>query len=247
MATKTFALEYTLAENANASVGVVIVAAGSATRMGGINKILASIDGESVIWHTINAFNSNPLIGKIVVVTREDMIPDLQNIVDVSAFLKVSDIIKGGTCREESVKKGFEMLTKNQNIKTVLIHDGARPLISDEVINRVVSGVEEFSAVVPAVKAKDTMKKIGALGKIEQTVSNLSNIQTPQGFSVEIFKTALEKAGDKLDIFTDDASIVEAANIPVYSVMGDYKNIKITTPEDMVLAKAYLKLIKGEM
>lgn len=248
MQTKTFELEYTKTTDNNCSVGVIIVAAGSASRMGGINKILAPLSGEPTICHTISAFNNNPLVSEIVLVTREDMVLNLQNLTDEYGFLKVTDIIEGGSCREESVKKGFERLIKNQNIKTVLIHDGARPLVSNEVVSRVVNAVEEFSAVVPAVPVKDTIKKIGALGKVEETVdrTNLVNIQTPQGFAVETFKIALEKAGDRLDVFTDDASIAEAADIPVYTVTGDYKNIKITTPEDLILAEAYMKIMEGE-
>lgn len=248
MSTKTFSLEYTKTDSANASVGVIIVAAGSASRMGGINKILAPLSGKPVIAHTISAFNNNPNVLDIVLVTREDMILDLQKIADEYAFLKVTDIIEGGSCREESVKNGFERLIKNEKIKTVLIHDGARPLISNDVINSVIKSAEEFFAVIPAVPVKDTIKKIGELGRVEQTVKreNLVNIQTPQGFSVEIFKSSLEKAGEDLSQFTDDASIAEKAGVRVYTVMGDYKNIKITTPEDVVLAEAYLNFIKGE-
>ena len=247
MQTKTFELTYTKTADQNGSVGVIIVAAGSASRMGGVNKILVPVMGKSVICHTVAAFNSHPQVSDIVLVTREDMILDLQNKVNEFGFLKVTDIIVGGNCREASVRCGFERLTKNKNIKTVLIHDGARPLVSEEVTNRVINAAEEFSASVPAVPVKDTVKKIGALGKVEQTIEreNLVNIQTPQGFKVEVFKTALEKAGEDLSSFTDDASIAEAANIPVYTVMGDYKNIKITTPEDVILAEAYLKALEG--
>lgn len=248
MSTKTFSLEYTKTDSVNASVGVIIVAAGSASRMGGVNKILAPLSGRPVIAHTLSAFNSSPDVSDIVLVTRGDMILDLQNIADEYGFFKVTDIIEGGNCREESVKKGFERLIKNPAIKTVLIHDGARPLVSGGLISSVVNSTEEFSATVPAVPVKDTVKRVGALGKVAETVdrTNLVNIQTPQGFSVERFKTALERAGEELSRFTDDASIAEAADIPVYTVMGDYKNIKLTTPEDMLLAEAYLKLIEGE-
>ncbi|MBQ7108633.1 MAG: 2-C-methyl-D-erythritol 4-phosphate cytidylyltransferase [Clostridia bacterium] len=248
MQTKTFELSYIKTADNNASVGVIIVAAGSASRMGGVNKILAPLMQKPVICHTIEAFNSHPLVSDIVLVTRNNMILDLQKITDQYGFLKVTDIIEGGNCREESVKKGFERLTKNPKIKTVLIHDGARPLVSEQVINRVINAAEEFSATVPAVPVKDTIKKVGALGKVEQTVDRegLVNIQTPQGFSVELFKSALQKAGDDLSRFTDDASIAEAASYSVYTVMGDYKNIKITTPEDIFLAEAYFKTIKGK-
>ena len=172
----------------------------------------------------------------------------MQKISDEYGYLKVTDVITGGNCREDSVKKGFERIIKNSNIKTILIHDGARPLVSEQVINSVINATEEFSAVVPTVPIKDTVKVVGLLGRVEQTVEreNLVSIQTPQGFAVEIFKTAVSKAGDDLSKYTDDASMVEAANIPVYTVMGDYKNLKITTPEDIVLAEAYLEIIKGD-
>lgn len=246
--TKTFSLEYVQTDTVDSSVGVIIVAAGSASRMGGINKILTSLSGRPVIAHTIAAFNNSPIIRDIVLVTREDMILDLQKILDQYGFFKVTDIVTGGSCREESVKNGFERLIKNKKIKTVLIHDGARPLVSEEVICSTVKGAEEFLAVIPAVPVKDTVKKIGSLGRVEETVerANLVNVQTPQGFSVSVLSDAFEKAGDDLSAFTDDASLAENAGHTVYTVMGDYKNIKITTPEDTVLAEAYLNLIKGE-
>ena len=246
MQTKTFELTYTKTDSSNASVGVIIVAAGSASRMGGVNKILAPLCQKPTICHTISAFNNNPLVSEIVLVTRDDMILDLQKLADEYGFLKVTDIITGGSCREESVKKGFERITKNQNIKNVLIHDGARPLISQKVITSVINAVEEFLAVIPVVKAKDTMKRIDTLGKVEQTLANIVNVQTPQGFSVPLLREAFEKAKDDLSAFTDDASIVESAENPVYTVMGDYKNIKITTPEDLILAELYLKRLEVE-
>ena len=246
MQTKTFELTYTKTEDNDGLVGVIIVAAGSASRMGGVNKILAPLSGKPTICHTISAFNNNPLVSEIVLVTRDDMVLNLQKIADEYGFLKVTDIITGGSCREESVKKGFERITKNQNIKNVLIHDGARPLISQKVITSVINAVEEFLAVIPVVKAKDTMKRIDTLGKVEQTLANIVNVQTPQGFSVPLLREAFEKVGDDLSAFTDDASIVESAENPVYTVMGDYKNIKITTPEDLILAELYLKRLEVE-
>ena len=248
MSTKTFELVYTALNSQESNVGVIIVAAGSASRMAGTNKILAPIMGKSVISHTLLAFNNHPLVGDIVLVTRKDMILDLQKEVEKGGFNKVTDIIEGGNCREESVKKGFQRLIKNEKIKTVLIHDGARPLVGEDVIDRVIKASEEFMATVPAVSVKDTIKRIGTLGKVEETVDreNLVHIQTPQGFAVSVLKDSFEKAGEDLSLFTDDASLAERANYPVYTVEGDYKNIKITTPEDLILAEAYIKSIEGE-
>ena len=223
MSIKTFELVYTALNSQESNVGVIIVAAGSASRMAGTNKILAPIMGKPVIFHTLLAFNNHPLVGDIVLVTRKDMILDLQ----------------------KEVEKG---LIKNEKIKTVLIHDGARPLVGEDVIDRVIKASEEFMATVPAVRVKDTIKRIGTLGKVEETVDreNLVHIQTPQGFSVSLLKDSFEKAGEDLSLFTDDASLAERANYPVYTVEGDYKNIKITTPEDLILAEAYIKSIEGE-
>lgn len=243
MVTKTFNLEFALNENSASNVGVVIVAAGSATRMAGTNKILAPIMGKPLIWHTILAFEQNPKVGQIVIVTRDDMVLDLQNIVTKGEFSKVTDIVCGADSRQGSVKCGADVLLKSRDIKTVLVHDGARPLVSSDVIDRVISAAEEFKATVPAVPVKDTVKRVGALGKVEETLNreNLVNIQTPQGFSAEVLLKAFENAGNNLATFTDDASMVESSGVSVYTVMGDYKNIKITTPEDLILAQAYLR------
>ena len=243
MVTKTFSLEFALNQNTAADVGVVIVAAGTATRMAAQIKKLHPIWARPLIWHTILAFEQNPRVAKIVIVTRDDMVPDLQNIVIKGEFSKVTDIVCGADNRQGSVKCGADLLFKSSDIKTILVHDGARPLISNDVIDRVVAATEEFKATAPAVPVKDTIKKVGASGKVEQTLNreNLVNIQTPQGFSSDVLFTAFKKAGDDLSAFTDDASMVENSGVSVYTVMGDYKNIKVTTPEDLILAEAYLK------
>ncbi len=243
MVTKTFNLEFALNKNTDQTVGVVIVAAGTASRMGGVNKILAPIMGRPLIWHTVLPFEQNPKVGQIVIVTRDDMILDLQNLVTKGEFTKVTDIVCGKESRQGSVKCGADLLFKNANIKTVLVHDGARPLVTNDVIDRVILAAEEFKATAPAVPVKDTVKKVGALGKVEETLNreNLVNIQTPQGFATDVFQKAFEKAGENLASFTDDASMVENSGNAVYTVMGDYKNIKVTTPEDLILAEAYLR------
>ena len=246
MTTKTFSLEYTAEKlydsEASTDTAVIIVAAGSASRMGGINKILSPLCFLPVIQRTIAAFEAHPAVKSIVVVTKEDMLADIQKIVLKADFLKVTDIVLGGASREESVKCGFDILSKNEEIKKVLVHDGARPLVSFDVIDRVITATDSFGAAIPAVAVKDTIKKVGAIGKVVETLErdNLVNIQTPQGFKTEILKDAFFKADKDLDAFTDDSSLVEAAGYSVYTVKGDYKNIKITTPEDMLIASAYI-------
>ena len=247
MSLKTFNITYTKEEKketfAYGKVGVIITAAGSASRMEGQNKILASLVGIPVIARTIMAFQDILPIEKIVVVTREDMVADIQNLVAEYNLFKVSDIVVGGPSRQESVRNGFYLLGADADIKTVLIHDGARPLVSSKVIEGVISAAEEFGAAIPVVAPKDTVKVTGALGKVINTPdrSTLCLVQTPQGFKTENYKKALESAEEELANFTDDSSVVENAGITVYTTLGDYKNIKITTPEDLELASAFLK------
>lgn len=248
MKIKTFSLEYTMTEkeshaNIIPNTGVIIVAAGSSSRMGGINKILSPLCGIPVIQRTIFAFEKIAAVKSIVLVTRDDMIADIQRIISDAGFSKVTDIVSGGECREESVKNGFDILSKDCAIKEVLVHDGARPIISEDVINSVITATDSFGAAIPAVAVKDTVKRVGALGRVEETLirDGLVNIQTPQGFKTEILSDAFLKFTDDLSRFTDDSSLAEAAGNAVYTVMGDYKNIKITTPEDMLIATAYIE------
>lgn len=248
--TKTFNLEYTKTESllkyegAPAETGVVIVAAGSASRMGGLNKITAELLGVPVIIRTLRTFDNLPQVKSIVVVTRQDMILDLQKLISDFEISKVTDIINGGASRAGSVKNGFEVLEKDKAIKNVLIHDGARPLISEKVIINVLTATQEFSAAIPVVPLKDTVKRIGALGRVEETLdrSSLVSVQTPQGFSMGCYRKALDDANENegIDKFTDDSALVENAGFKVYTVEGDYKNIKITTPEDMSVAMALI-------
>ena len=252
--TKTFSLEYTkekayqTPEQGDCSIGVIIVAAGSASRMAGVNKITAKLCGEPVIVRTLRAFDCINEIKSIVLVTRPDLVCDLQNIVARAEISKVTDIVPGGSCRAASVKNGFEVLKKDSEIKTVLIHDGARPLVSEKVIRNVITAAEEFSAAIPVVPVKDTIKRVGALGRVEDTPdrTKLVSVQTPQGFSAQCYQSALDKAGDSVDAFTDDSALVESAGFTVYTVEGDYKNLKITTPEDMAVAEALLRLEWGQ-
>ncbi len=242
----SFKLEYetkvqTVAEDFEAA-GVIIVAAGSASRMGGINKILTPILGVPVIARTVSAFQNHTSVTKIVIVTSENMLADISRIVGEYNLTKVSDTVLGGATRKESVIKGFNALIAAGDIKTVLIQDGARPLVTAEVIDNVLIGVRSFGAAVPTVPVKDTVKIIGALGKIESTPKreNLAAAQTPQGFRIELYKKALDKMEPDRE-YTDDSSIAESAGITVYSVKGDPKNIKITTPEDLRVAESFLE------
>lgn len=234
-------LQYEVDDKSSDGVTVIVVAGGSSARMGQ-NKLLMNVGGIPVLARTLKVFQQSHSISNIILVAAKETVLEYQNLCESYMITKVSDIVEGGQSRQQSVLCGIKMLdTKDE---TVLIHDAARPLVSDEIICRVISGLNEYNAVIPAVKVKDTIKQIDENGIVIKTVKrdNLVQVQTPQGVNVKAYLAALE--GKDLNTFTDDASILEAAGDKVLTVEGDYKNIKITTPEDVTVAEAFLK---GEM
>lgn len=233
-----FELEFKQVKTPETALPVVIVAAGKSSRMKGIDKQLTELLGMPVLARTLRAFEQNPLISEIVVVTREEKVQSVYELAKKYSVAKLSSVVLGGECREESVKNG--LLKLSGKYEKALVHDGARPLVSSTVISRVALSLLEEDCVVCGVKVKDTIKKINAEGAVEQTLNRdeLIAVQTPQGVNIESF---LSFAKDKpLESFTDDAALLEAAGISVKTVEGDMKNIKITTPEDMLLAEIYL-------
>jgi 2-C-methyl-D-erythritol 4-phosphate cytidylyltransferase len=229
-------LEYTLSQN-KGTVPVIVVAAGASSRMGGTNKQLAEVGGVPVIIKTLQKFENNKNISNIILVVRDEDLFTIQMLADKYMISKVSDIVCGGKNRQESVLKGFARLP--ENAEKVLIHDGARPFVSDVIIDSVIDGLNEYSAVTCGVKVKDTIKRVSQGGIAEETLErdSLRAIQTPQGVRVQEYLTAVENAD--IANFTDDTSIMEAAGHKVLIVDGDYKNIKITTKEDLILANAF--------
>ena len=219
---------------------VIVVAAGSSSRMQGQNKQFIELGGIPVIARTLLSFENCPIIKNIILVVRAEDVFSLQMLAEKYGISKLSDIVCGGDSRQESVLKGFSRLGKDET--AVLIHDGARPLITDQIISSVADSLKEHSAVTCAVKVKDTIKEIDQNGKVTKTLNRekLVAVQTPQGVKVEDYLAAVEKLGDVKN-FTDDTSIMEAAGYDVYTVDGSYKNIKITTPEDIPAAESFLE------
>ncbi len=232
-------IEFTVKDNVS-GIPVIIVAAGSSTRMG-TNKQFLEIAGIPVIARTLQAFQNCEVVSRIILVTRAEDIFSLQSLGSVYGISKLSDIVCGGNSRQESVLKGFERLAKDE--KNVLVHDGARPLVSDKVITSVAAALENHSAVTCAVKVKDTIKQIDENGKVIKTLirDSLVAVQTPQGVRKDEYLNAVEKAED-VSVFTDDMSVMESAGFDVFTVEGDYKNIKITTPEDIPAAVGFLEV-----
>jgi 2-C-methyl-D-erythritol 4-phosphate cytidylyltransferase len=218
--------------------GAVIVAAGTASRMGGIDKVMAPLKGEPMIVHSVRAFQQCDAIKEIVVVTRPDLIVPIMDL--CHEFDKVQAVIVGGASRPESVAIGLNALSAK--VKLAAIHDGARPLVTFEVIDRTVRAANSYGAAAPGVPVKDTVKTVVG-GIVENTPdrSLLKAIQTPQVFDADLLRAALEKANKDAVPITDDCSAVERLGMSVRIVEGDERNIKVTTPLDLKLAELILE------
>lgn len=230
-------LDYTINEQCG-NIPVIVVAAGASSRMQGISKQLAEIGSVPVIIRTLKAFENCDQISNIILVVRTEDLFQIQMLCEKYMITKLSDIVCGGNSRQESVLKGFSRLP--EDAKKVLIHDGARPFVDSKIIYSVADALEKHSAVTCAVRVKDTIKKVDENGKVLKTVprEDLVSVQTPQGVWVSEYLAACESAD--VAKFTDDTSIMEAAGYEVFVTEGSYKNIKITTKEDLILAKAFL-------
>jgi len=218
--------------------GAVIVAAGNASRMGGIDKVMAELDGEPMIVRTVRAFQEAIAIKEIVIVTRQDLIEPIGQL--TAGFDKVKAVVCGGSSRQESVEKGLDALSKE--CKLAAIQDGARPLISQAVIDRTVRAAHTYSAAAPAIPVKDTIKVVNG-GIVDHTPdrATLRAIQTPQVFDYQLLRAALKKARIEELAVTDDCSAVELMGMSVKIVEGDERNIKVTTPMDLMIAKLLLE------
>jgi len=218
----------------------VIVAAGQSSRMKGEDKILLQLDGISVIERSIRSFQESDMVDEIIVVTRKDLIGYMQSLCSARSFDKVHAITEGGESRIHSVMRGLDRVSKKTGF--VAIHDGARPLVTAELINGVIEKAVTYHAAAPAVPVKDTIK--AAHNHIVTDTpdrSSLFAVQTPQVFDYDLLRGALQQALAKNLPITDDCSAVEAMGMSVYLAAGSEENIKITTPMDVILAEAILK------
>lgn len=218
--------------------GAVIVAAGNASRMQGKDKILEDLGGKPVIVRSVEAFQNCDAIKEIVLVTREDQILRITAL--TRQFSKVRAVVAGGEDRAASVRAGLGALS--DKVKLAAIHDGARPLVTDLVIDRVVRAANTYGAAVPAISVKDTVKVVFG-GVVQKTLdrNSLCAIQTPQVFDFDLLRGALKKAFQEGTVITDDSSAVENMGMSVKIVEGDERNIKITTPLDLKIAKLFLE------
>lgn len=221
------------------AVCAVIVAAGSSRRMGGENKLLLEIDGVPVLARTLSAFQKCAAIRDIVLVCREQDIMPYTELAKAFSIDKLCTVTRGGETRTESVLAGITAAPENAVL--VAVHDGARPLVSEAVITEAVTTAAEYGAAAPVVPVKDSIKRIEN-GKIAADVprDTLAAVQTPQVFRRELLLDALQSAAASGRSFTDDCAAVEELGQTVSATEGSYENIKVTTPEDILVAEAFM-------
>ena len=223
------------------SVSAVIVAAGTSKRMNdGVDKLAVQLSGKSLLAWTISRFESTEIIDEIIVVTREDEIGTVKEMIKSEGFRKVSSVVKGGAYRQHSTQNGLNVVSDDS--KVVLIHDGARPLIRTSDIKRIVESAEENGAALLAVPSKDSVKEVQN-GIVTQTLPRESVwlAQTPQGFRKELLQEAFTSAEKEGYIGTDEASLVERIGKDVAVVEGHSSNIKVTVTSDIEVVHSLLK------
>jgi 2-C-methyl-D-erythritol 4-phosphate cytidylyltransferase len=216
----------------------IIPTAGSGQRMkSDVPKPFLKLAGVPVIVHTLRAFESCVDVAGVVVVVQEDLLEDFRSTIAAEGFRKVREVVSGGATRTQSVRNGLKLLPRDVDL--VMVHDGVRPLVTAKVIEDGARIAVEFGAAVAAVPVKPTLKVVDPRSSlITETLDRtlVWEIQTPQVFRRELIDRAY--GGD--ENATDDAALVEKLGVPVKIYMGDHRNIKITTAEDLIIAEALL-------
>ena len=219
----------------------LVVAAGSSTRMDGVNKVLQPLDGVPVLVRTLAAFQVAGSVDEIIVAAREEDILEISQLCRTYGLTKCAKVIRGGESRVHSAL--LAALEASPEMELLAVHDGARPLVTPELIDRVAAAAARCSAAAPAVVVKDTVKAVREDGGVEETLDRdrLRAVQTPQIFQASLLKAALQSALEQGAPVTDDASAVERLGKVVFLVEGEEENLKITTPMDLILAEAVVK------
>ena len=223
-------------------VGAVVVAAGESRRMQGIDKIFHPLDGIPIVWHSILALQSHPSVVDVALVTSRNNFERAEELVDTQGYQGSVSVCEGGERRQDSVLQGLSSI---KECGLVVVHDGARPFINRELIDRGITTAMESGAAIAAVPVKDTIKASDSDGMVTQTIprDRLWAIQTPQVFRTSLLEEAHRQVTDTV---TDDASMVEAIGHPVQLFLGSYYNIKVTTLEDLTIANAIIDRIKSK-
>jgi 2-C-methyl-D-erythritol 4-phosphate cytidylyltransferase len=209
--------------------------------MGGVDKTFAPILGRPLVAHTLDRFESSPLIDEIVLVLAEDSLEQGQKLVQERGYRKVAHVCAGGQRRQDSVRNGLELLAP---CDWVMVHDGARPCLDDAMLQRGLDAAAECGSAVAGVPVKDTIKLVTPDQMVSDTPdrSQLWAAQTPQIFRYDLLLEAHQTCTQDV---TDDAAMVESLGHPVKMFLGAYENIKVTTSDDLVIAEAFLKGSSG--
>ena len=222
-------------------VGAVIAAAGSSSRMEGVDKTFAPILGLPLVVHTMDRFELSPLVHQIVLVLSKDSVDLGKQMVQQRGYTKVTSVCAGGRRRQDSVRFGLEQLTA---CEWVMVHDGARPCLDDAMLQRGLEAAAESGSAVAGVPVKDTIKVVSMDQTVQETPdrSLLWAAQTPQVFR---YRTLLDSHYACTQDFTDDAAMVESMGYRVKMFLGAYENIKVTTADDLIIVEAFLKASSG--
>lgn len=222
-----------------ADTSAILVCAGNASRMGGVNKILMPLGESNVVGYSMLAFQNSPDIAEIIVVTKPENFDAIRETADRLGITKLAQLTQGGNTRQRSVMQGLRLVS--QTSQYIAVHDGARPLVKPEHITAVIKDARVFGGATLGVPVKDTIKVVDD-GLITDTPyrPKLYITQTPQVFRKRLYFEAVDFAMEHGLDFTDDCQLVEAIGGKVYMTTGDYANIKITTPEDRAIAEVLL-------
>ena len=228
-------------ENKRPRCTALVAAAGSSSRMGGVNKLLQPLDGVPVLVRTLTALQLARQVDEIVIAAREEDLVEISRLCHTYGITKCAKVVRGGESRAHSVL--LAALEASPEVELLAVQDGARPLVTPELIDRVIAAAARCGAAAPAVPVKDTIKAVREGGAVERTLdrSSLRAVQTPQVFEASLLKAALQSAVEKDIPVTDDCSAVEQLGKVVFLVEGEEENLKITTPKDLILAEAILQ------
>ena len=220
----------------------LVLAAGRGRRMGGVRgKAFLSIMGKPLLAWTLSVFESFPRIQEVVLVVPPNREEEFKEKILLPYNVAKARIVSGGDSRQDSIQNGFAGIEEPCNL--VVIHDGARPFLDRETLEKALNAAEKDGASIVAVPVKETIKSGDEQGMVRETFdrSHLWSVQTPQTYKYQIIKEALEAARRENFHGTDDSSLVERIGKPIRIITGSYENIKITTPEDLVIAEAMLR------
>jgi 2-C-methyl-D-erythritol 4-phosphate cytidylyltransferase len=225
----------------------ILLAGGDGKRMGSsTNKPFLLLDNKPILVHSLQVFEEcRPVDGVYLVVNQRDLPLIQEEILEAYRFGKIVKLVIGGRLRQDSVKNGLEAIEEPCDV--VVVHDAARPFVSPAFIEKSISLMEMFDAIIPALPVKDTIKVISKEGFVSKTLERdgLWKVQTPQTFKYDLIMKAYKEGMAKKLLGYDDAAFVEYLGKRVKVVEGSPYNIKITAPEDLVIAKGILSQLKG--